>query len=155
MKIMLGKNGNYKKVMYALIMVLLIIFNILLLYRHYFQISFEEVYKESYPISEDTIIWQSTRTVSLDDTNYTNKEIFSVNFEDYDLQKYTYIVSYGHELIDITYSFSEMKNSNGLIFIPKTIFKSEKNDVIYIYRIKKMNVDYDIHNSDRNVYFKN
>lgn len=154
MKRLLAIIGDYKRIFLILIMVILIIINILLIYKHYFKIKFEEVYRESYIVSEDSIIWHSTRAETLSNSGCNNKEIFSVDFNDYNFEKYTYVICYGHELVDLSYSFSEIKNSNGLYFIPRAVLKMEKKDMVYIYRLKKINIDYDMHELDRNVYFK-
>ncbi len=154
MKRLLAKSGDCKKIAFCLIMLLSVIINLFFLYNYYFEVDFEEVYRESYPLYEDMIIWHSTRDESLSNSNYTNEEIFSVNFNDYDLDNYTYIISYGYELTDISVSCSEIKNSNGLYFVPRVIFESERTDTIYIYKTKKINIDYDMHESDRNIYFK-
>lgn len=76
---------------------------------------------------------------------------------DFDYDNYTYVVTVGHELKKISYSYSQMKNRK-FLFIPKqfvgnVILDKNNTDNIYIYRIKKMDIDYDYHDRNRGVSF--
>ena len=137
----------------SLLLLSSLIINIIFLYYHYFKLDFEEVYKAVNEINQDDIIWQSTRCDSLVGDKYLREDSHLDNWLDVDLEKFTYIISYGYELVDLSISFSELKNSNGLYFVPKAIFKKEKKNTIYVYRLRKTNIDYDIHEISRNVFF--
>lgn len=83
---------------------------------------------------------------------------YGVEFSDYDYENYTYIVTLGHELKEITYSPKEMKDRVMVIFPKQYIGKVvlDKNDTgkVYIYRVKKMDIDCDYHERSKNVSFK-
>ena len=59
----------------------------------------------------------------------------------FDYDHYTYIVTIGHELINIEYSRSDMKNRIYGIFpkqyVGHVTLKEDLTDKVYIYRIKK------------------
>lgn len=157
-KILSETNGNCRRwmIVAAIFIVISVLEGFFLLYFHYFNIDFTEVHREHLEFDwESTSAWRSTRSESKSKVIYSPEEIFHVDFSDYDLKKYTYIISYGYELLDVSCSLSEMKNSNGLYFVPKMIFKSERKDMIYIYQIPKTELDYDMHQTSRNVFFKN
>lgn len=70
---------------------------------------------------------------------------------DFDLNNYSYVVCYGHELNRITYSYLNPKRRIGLIpyeLTAKATLSSEKQNYIYIYRIKKANIVCNYHDMD-------
>ena len=75
----------------------------------------------------------------------------------FDYDHYTYIVTIGHELINIEYSRSDMKNRIYGIFpkqyVGHVTLKEDLTDKVYIYRIKKMDIDCDYHEPNRSVTF--
>ena len=101
-------------------------------------------------------IWRSTKEYADTDGiyEYTDKEIFYVEFSEYDLDEYTYVVSFGYELKEISCSLSELKRTQGFYFVPKMVFNPLRKDFVYIYRLPKIKLDCDIHNPNRNVYFE-
>lgn len=83
---------------------------------------------------------------------------YGVGFSDFDYENYTYIVTFGHELKEITYSPKEMKNRVMVIFpkqyIGKVVLCKENTGKVYIYRVKKMDIDCDFHEREKNVSFE-
>ena len=81
-----------------------------------------------------------------------------VNTKDFDYSKYTYVVTVGHELEELSYSYSCMKNRNMFLlpkqFVGKAVLNLETTDQIYIYRTKKIDLDCDYHERDKNVLYR-
>lgn len=151
------ENGGDKKrtAIAAVFIALFVLEGFFPIYFHYFNIDFTEVHRERYNFEhESTVVWRSTRDEAKSEIAYAPSEIFGADFSDYDLKKYTYVISYGYELLDVSCSLGEMKNSNGLYFVPKMIFGTERKNMIYIYRLPKTELDYDMHRTDRNVFFR-
>lgn len=143
------------RIIAAVFIALSVLEGFFLIYFHYFNIDFTEVHRERSEFEhESTVAWHSTRDEAKSGIAYAPSGIFGAEFSEHDLKKYTYVVSYGYELLDVSCSLSEMKNSNGLYFVPRMIFGSERNDTLYIYRLPKTELDYDMHSPDRNVFFK-
>lgn len=75
----------------------------------------------------------------------------------FDFEQYTYVITIGHSLHKIEYSFSEMKNRKWIV-VPKqfigivTLNKTFENK-IYVYAIPKMDIDCDYHMRSRNITF--
>ena len=75
----------------------------------------------------------------------------------FDFDNYTYIFTIGHELVNIEYSYSQFKNRR-LLFFPEQlvgIVTLDENlvDMVFVYRVKRMNIDLDYHSPRVNVYF--
>lgn len=82
------------------------------------------------------------------DNTYKNK--FYVPIDEFDTENYTYIVTFMHELVKLQYSESQ-KN---YIFLSKQYrgtfyFSKESKNKIYVYRIKKMYIDFDYDDYDK------
>ncbi|MDR1630532.1 MAG: hypothetical protein LBS36_10040 [Oscillospiraceae bacterium] len=127
------------------------------------EIKFETV--ASYEADIDTIrsigcIWHTLRHPSYN--GFFPDEILDdlgVNRDDLrlDYNRYTYVVTFRHELLNISYSYSQMKNRT-FIKLPKQFvgnvdLKSETTDNVYIYRVKKMDIDCDFHDRTKGVSF--
>lgn len=74
-----------------------------------------------------------------------------------DFSHYTYIVTCGHELRSIKYSLSQTKNRR-FLFIPKQFvgiveLQYDPSPYVYIYRVKKLDIDCDYHERSKNVYY--
>jgi hypothetical protein len=74
-----------------------------------------------------------------------------------DFSHYTYIVTCGHELRSIKYSLSLTKNRR-FLFIPKQFvgiieLQYDPSPYVYIYRVKKLDIDCDYHERSKNVYY--
>ena len=75
----------------------------------------------------------------------------------FDYDNYTYVVTVRHELSKISYSYSQTKNRK-LIIIPKQFvgnveLKKGITNKVFIYRIKKMDIDCDYHETSRGVSY--
>lgn len=75
----------------------------------------------------------------------------------FDLENYSYIICYGHELKKITYRYIKPIKRKGLI--PYTLtatatMSSENQNGIFIYRIKRKNITCDFHNMDNCTKYK-
>lgn len=75
----------------------------------------------------------------------------------FDYDRYTYIITIGHELLNIEYSRNDMKNRIcgifGKQYVGHVTLKEEATDKVYIYRINKMDIDCDYHEPRRAVTF--
>lgn len=76
----------------------------------------------------------------------------------FDFKNYTYIVTIGHKLKKIEYSYSTMKNRTFFVipkqFVGHVVLNSKLNNNIYIYRINKMDIDCNYHNPSEYVIFE-
>ena len=154
-----------RPVKYVLVVLYVLIFIGLtnFIYKIEFKLTFEQI--EQIPISTDSnhkngLVWFTLRdekyngffsTEMLDNYGTTSDEL------NMDFSNYTYIVTLGHKLENIRYSFSQMKNRKYL-FIPKQFvgivnLQYEYSPNIYIYRIKKMDIDCDYHEPNKNVFY--
>lgn len=143
--------------------VLLFLILIILMYKKEFKLSFEQI--EQIPVSTNSfsdkeLIWFTLRDEKY--CSFYSSEILlnygvSPDKINMDFSKYTYVVTIGHELESINYSFSRMKNRK-FLFIPKQFvgivnLQYECSPNLYIYRIKKMDIDCDYHEPNKNVYY--
>jgi hypothetical protein len=140
---------------------ILIIFIISFLYYKSFQnISFEQigVYNTNEENLNGETYWFTLREPEgfFDITTLDNLGVDYSNVY-FDYSKYTYVVTVGYELSSLSYSYSEMKNRKFIIFPKQFVgfveLKPQKNDNVYIYRIKKMDIDSDVHEPNRGVSF--
>jgi len=116
---------------------------------------------QTVPVAEkfygDELKWFSVRDEKFQGFHGTGEEMlrgFTGKSFDLDIENYTYIVTIGHELESLKFSLSAIKNT----FPPKQFVgiitpKEERADLIYIYRIKKMDIDYDYHDPSGFVTF--
>lgn len=154
-----------RPVKYVLVVLSVLIFIglTIFIYKIEFKLTFEQT--EQISISTDSnhkngLVWFTLRdekyngffsTEMLDNYGTTSDEL------NMDFSNYTYIVTLGHKLENISYSFSQMKNRKYL-FIPKQFvgivnLQYEYSPNIYIYRIKKMDIDCDYHEPNKNVFY--
>lgn len=131
---------------------------------NYKNINFEEVYQCSIDINSKVFnetYWFSIRDDSYNgffDVQYLDKIGVNYSHLDFDYSKYTYVITIGYELSKISYSYHDMKNRK-FIFIPKQFIgkvelKKDFSNRVYIYKIKKMDIDCDYHDRSKNVEFK-
>lgn len=158
---------NLKKIL--IVFLVLILIGGIMFFKYtipnYRNINFDEVYQCD--IDANTEIFNKTYWFSIRDNSYNG--FFDIGYLDkigvdcskldFDYSKYTYIITIGYELSDISYSYHDMKNRK-LIFIPKQFIgkvklKKEFDNKVYIYKIKKMDIDCDYHNRSKNVEFVN
>lgn len=135
------------KIIICILIAVLIIVS-LIVYFHDFKPKFMEVYSNN---SNGTIKENSPYWICLKNPEY--KGFFStdflvqynVDYNDWDLEQYTYIVTFGYEMESIEYSFSDYKNWNFSIFphnyLGKLTLTGKKTDMVHIYRIKKTDIE--------------
>ena len=153
-----------KKSIFIMVIFVLLIILIFIIFIFNFNIKYEYVATFSGNISsENSLSWFTLRDEKyhgfFDETRLENllKTKEKLNNYDFNYEKYTYVITVGHELKQISYSFSQMKNRK-LLFMPKQFvgnveLTKEYTDKIYVYRIKKMDIDCDYHNRERGVSF--
>ena len=86
----------------------------------------------------------------LDSLENYGVDINNVKYK-FDLESYSYVVCYGHELKRLTYRYIKPIKRKGLIpyaLTAKAIMSSENQDNIYIYRIRRKNIVCYFHNMD-------
>lgn len=75
----------------------------------------------------------------------------------FDFEHYTYVITIGHKLKDIKYSYSLTKNRKLLIFpkqfIGRVTLDKDSENKIFIYKIKRMDIDCDYHDPKSYVSF--
>ena len=153
-----------KKSIFIMVIFVLLIILIFIIFIFNFNIKYEYVATFSGNISsENSLSWFTLRDEKyhgfFDETRLENllKTKEKLNNYDFNYEKYTYVITVGHELKQISYSFSQMKNRK-FLFMPKQFvgnveLTKEYTDKIYVYRIKKMDIDCDYHNRERGVSF--
>ena len=135
----------------------------LFIHKKDFKLQFEQV--EQISVSDDLVNKNELVWFTLRDGKYNG--FFSEEIlDDYgvspdkinmDFSEYTYVITVGHKLENISYSFSQMKNRK-FLFIPKQFvgvvnLQYEYSPNLYIYRIKKMDIDCDYHEPNKNVFY--
>lgn len=157
------KGKPWGMVVLIFIIIALILTDIITLYHHDFEIQFEKV--GEFDIVEKPIngglgaFWIALRSPAYNGffSNDILKNNFNIEFNEFDFNKYTYIVTSGYELKQISYSYDTMKNRKFIAipkqFIGKVVLWDEYKDKIYIYKIPKMDIDCDFHERNREVYF--
>lgn len=154
-----------RPVKYVLIVLSVLIFIglTIFIYKIEFKLTFEQI--EQISISTDSnhkngLVWFTLR-----DEKYNGffSEGILVNYGvspdeiNMDFSNYTYVVTVGHKLESIGYSYSQMKNRK-FIFVPKQFvgivnLQYEYSPNLYIYRIKKMDIDCDYHEPNKNIFY--
>ena len=130
--------------------------------RIFTAIDFERVCEKDYKPTKNfsTHLWFTLRSPEY--SGFFPEEsldTLGVDYNDipFDYNRYTYIITIGHELLDIKYSRSDMKNRIygifGKQYVGHVTLKEETTDKVYIYRIPKMDIDCDYHEPQRAVTF--
>ena len=128
-------------------------------YNKDYNLDYTLVYYETCDNTDDNTYWFSLRDEKYNGF-FTEEYLrnYGVEFSDFDYENYTYIVTLGHELKRITYSPKEMKNRVMVIFpkqyIGNVVLGKEDTGKVYIYRVKKIDIDCDYHERDNNVSFE-
>lgn len=141
-------SGHCKiKMIICILMAALIIVG-LVVYFHDFKPEFTEVYSNS---SNGTIKENSPYWICLKDPDYNGffstgfLDQYNVDFNDWDFEHYTYIVTFGYEMKSIEYSFSDCKNWDFSIFphnyLGKITLDNNKTDIVHIYKLKKVDIE--------------
>lgn len=80
------------------------------------------------------------------------------NSDTFDVERYSYIVTVGHKLKSLKYNFLKCNQRNEFLlpkqFIGYATLDKTQTDRIYIYRIKKMNINCDIHDWEGSADFE-
>lgn len=125
-------------------------------------IQFDKIYESKVELDSysDQLVWFTLRDKCFDGffdismlerlgVDYSNMKI--------DYNNDTYVVTIGYELVNLSYSYSDMKNRKlGIIpkqFVGKVGLKDEFKEMIYIYKIKRLDIDCDYHDRRKNVSF--
>jgi len=153
---------NYIKTL-IVIFIIVIITITAIVYKSFYNIKFEKIgefeMKESY-INNKTFYWFTIRHPEFDgflSEDALNSISEKINI-DFDFDNYTYIFVCGHELKKIEYSYSFVKDRQ-LIFFAKTFIgqvtlSKETTNKIYVYKIRKTNIDCDYHERSRGIIWE-
>ncbi len=155
-------NKTYKIIL-LIIVILLFFISAISIYKKEFEISFENV--AEIPVENDVLSKQGLTWFSLRDESYNGfyspeiLEKYGVDVKDinWDFSNFTYIITCGHKMDSIRFSFSKMKNRK-FIFIPKQFIgilslKKEETPYLYIYKIQKKDIDCDYHEPQSNILY--
>ena len=70
---------------------------------------------------------------------------YNVDFDEWDLDNHTYIVSFGYKIKKIEYSYYKYRHNHGSIrplgYLPRVTVEGEKDNTIYIYELDKINLE--------------
>lgn len=133
------------------------------IYKKDFELPFEQVEQISASaeaLSENEPVWFTLRDEKYGGFYSSEKLLdYGVALNDFDLDfsNYTYVITLGHKLESISFSYSKMKNRK-FLFVPKQFvgivkLQYEYSPNIYIYRIKKMDIDCDYHEPSKNIFY--
>ena len=139
-------HGYFKKrIIIATITVIAIMASI---YFFPFHPNFKEVYstESKGTIKENTPYWICVKDPEYEgffNVSYLDK--YNVNYSEWELDKYTYIITFGYEMTDVKYSYSKCLNW-GYSFIPchylgKLTLREPQDDLIRIYRLRKVDIE--------------
>lgn len=139
--------------------VLLVLIVLLQLYYKSYPIEFEEVYKcenignNSYI---DGAVWL-TITDEKFNQFYNTEDLEKMLQYDFDKENYSYIVCYGHELKKLSFQVSNPKRRI-LLFVPyeivgNALLDKNEDNMIYVYRIKKMNLTVNYHDTSSCTFY--
>ena len=123
---------------------------LVLLMKFKYNLKFEAIEEvipneELNPISSTMKPWFSIRNEKYNpwyDLNYISD--IGLNCEEWDIDKYTYIICLGYELKKLSFSplLLNIKSDFQIEYIGITEFNSAFSNRVYVYRIPKMNIDF-------------
>ncbi len=152
---------KFKWVLTFIIILLFLIVLAIFVYFYRFSIKFElvEIVPNTVSLNSESFYWYSIRSEEYQPMyggeNLSDRGDFRTKF---DTEKYTYLVLLGHQLLELKCSLSESETRNVIGFPNQLVglvtLSKEKDNCVRIYRIKKMNLDSDIHEPERGVSFK-
>ncbi|MBO4867694.1 MAG: hypothetical protein J5582_14230 [Ruminococcus sp.] len=125
----------------------------------YFFINIHLDFKE---VAEGQLLPNRNYTYYCDMRSETEREdVYGLSDEfsgyDYDFDGHTYIVTFGYELEDISYSRASrpIVSEHGYYnyHVPNVWLSSDKTDKCYVYELPKVNIGCDADNYKRKVYF--
>ena len=97
-----------------------------------------------------------------DDWPFLLEELYGVrpgdDVGDFDFDNYTYIVTCGHELYKLQYSFGKISGLSAcspqdIHYVGRVFLKYDKADKFYIYRIRRMNISVDNYTGFNDIFF--
>lgn len=147
----------------ALLILSVIIIGRIFFYSQKYTLGFEKVTEIDRIPDDNDLYWFTLRHeeyngfYDVEMLENLSSNIGDVDNIDFDYDNYTYVITIGHELKSISYSYSDVKNRK-FLFIPKqfvgnVVLDSKETDKLYIYKIKKMDIDCDYHDRDVGVNF--
>ena len=138
---------SMKKIIFICIALLVVL---VFLLNFKYTLKFEPIEKvipndELNPISSTMKPWFSIRDKKYNpwyDLNYISN--IGLSCEEWDMDKYTYIICFGYELKKLSFSplLLNMKSDFQIEYIGITEFNEEFSNCVYVYRIPKMNIDF-------------
>lgn len=139
-----------KKVILGLSILLAFTVLIVVLLNKEYSLEFEKI-EEVFPVEElnepycTMKPWFSIRNEKYypwHEVDYVSN--IGIKYEEWDLDKYTYIICQGYELQKISISpiLLNHKSTFSIEYIGITEFNKEFSNCIYVYRIPKMNIDF-------------
>lgn len=147
----------------VLLVILVMIIGRIFFYNQKYPLDFEKVTEIKKGQDNNDLYWFTLRDeeyngfYGIEMLENLSSNIDDVDNIDFDYENYTYVITIGHELKSISYSYSDMKNRK-FLFIPKqfvgdVVLDSMETDKLYIYKIKKMDIDCDYHDKDVGINF--
>lgn len=161
-------NKIIRAIIIIFIIIIMLVLSVIVIGRMFFYnqkytLNFEKVAEFDKGQNDNDLYWFTLRDKEyhgfygvemLENLSFNADDVDDIDF---DYNNYTYIITIDHELKKISYSYSDMKNRK-FLFIPKqfvgnVVLDSKETNKLYIYRIKKMDIDCDYHNPDYGVSF--
>lgn len=160
-------NKTVRNITLILLVIILLVLSIIIIGRIFYYkeyvLNFETVAEIDKGQDDNDLYWFTLRDEEyhgfygvemLENLSFNTDDISNIDF---DYNNYTYVITVGHELKNISYSYSDMKNRKFLVipkqFVGNVVLDSKGTDKLYIYKIKKMDIDCDYHNPDYGVSF--
>lgn len=141
-------NGSFSRKKIILIISSILLITLLFIYFRNNRLEFSEVYSESScgTIRENSPYWICIKDNDLHGffgVEYLDQ--YNVDYNEWDLEHYTYIVTFGYEMKKIEYSYSDCRNWHFSIipnnYLGKLTLSGEKTDMIHIYRTKRVDIE--------------
>ncbi|GAB5082896.1 hypothetical protein Osc1_20720 [Hominimerdicola sp. 21CYCFAH17_S] len=134
-------HGNFKIFMILLTIVIIIL---LLIYYHNFELEFSEVYTcTTDKIESNTPYWICIKDPHYNgfySIDYLNNQ-YGVDYSQWDLENYTYVIAFGYEMDSIAYSYSKRLNLSFSKFLGQVTLKGNPTSFIHIYKLEKIDID--------------
>jgi len=109
---------------------------------------------------EEKVVWFSLRHESYNgffSAELLNNYGVETEHMTFDFENYTYIITVGHELRGVEFSYSVFKNRKYFIlpdqFVGKVTLDDNLVNRVFFYRVRRMNIDLDYHSPRSHVTF--
>ena len=139
-----------KKTIFGLAILLVVVVFLVILLNLNYSLKFEKVEEiipneELNPVNSTMKPWFSIRDEKYYpwyDLDYVSN--MGIQHEEWDLDKYTYIICQGYKLEDLSFSpvLLNHKSVFSVEYIGITEFNDEFSNCIYVYRMSRMNIDF-------------